>query len=460
MKSSILALVLIVPVSVFGAEHDLSPIAQLAGSCWSGTFSNGARDLHCYEWALRRSFILDHHEVRSSGSEDVYAGDTYFGWHEESQSVVYWYFNTLGGVSEGRVEPLEGSWLFVENYSGESEEQEIRTVMRFAGEDAYSISTEFKRQGEWQLEAQAVYARLGVQGVEVGGPWSEAYDLLFSSNHDENYEVYRRNLRDGTQRNLTAHEATDWVYSGGETPLMISNRAVGSEPGYRLFRLDAVGGAIQQLTDFPVADSWVTTLPDEQGFLICVVQGGDREILQINSTGGVVRQLTNNESEDCHPDITPDGKTVVFWSDRGGSAEIWTVPLEGGNPRPLTGFAGNDGVSGQRYGGEGPPRVSPDGERVAWMSIRNGDDWDVYTMKLDGTEVQRLTDSLSDDGYPAWSPDGAWLAFDSDRYGSFDLFIVSSEGGRVFRITEDPEFEQAPVWIPKSSASDSSLSEE
>ena len=142
-------------------------------------------------------------------------------------------------------------------------------------------------------------------------------------------------------------------------------------------------------------------MPDGRGYVICAPHEGDKELFLLDAAGRIVRQLTDNDVEDCQPDVTPDGETVVFWSTRSGSAELWSMALDGSErPRPLTGFAGNDRVPRHRYGGEGPPCISPDGKRIAWMSIRAGEDWDVYTMRLDGTDVRRLTDHLADDDYP------------------------------------------------------------
>ena len=230
---------------------------------------------------------------------------------------------------------------------------------------------------------------------------------------------------------------------------MVSSRPVGSEPGYRLYRMDLGGGEPQLVTDFPVEDSWVARLPLKAGYVVCAEIRGDRELLLVDPDGEIRGQLTDNEADDCNPDVTPDGKTLVFWSDRGGSGELWSRPLSGGEAVQLTNDSGNDRIPNHRYGGEGPPRISPDGQRIAWMSIRGGEDWDVYTMNLEGGDIRRLTDSLSDDGYPSWSPDGRWIAFDSDRYGSFDLFVVRAEGGKPDRLTDYEGYEQAPVWVER-----------
>ena len=50
--------------------------------------------------------------------------------------------------------------------------------------------------------------------------------------------------------------------------------------------------------------------------------------------------------------------------------------------------------------------------------------------------------------YPAFSPDGKWLAFSSDRHGSYDVFVVSVRGGRPRRLTFDSAADFVAGWSP------------
>ncbi len=73
------------------------------------------------------------------------------------------------------------------------------------------------------------------------------------------------------------------------------------------------------------------------------------------------------------------------------------------------------------------PAPSPDGQRVAFMSDRDGN-WEIYIINADGSNLQRLTDNPTEDGLPSWSPDGKVIAFVSRREGEWGLWAMTPEG--------------------------------
>jgi tetratricopeptide (TPR) repeat protein len=73
------------------------------------------------------------------------------------------------------------------------------------------------------------------------------------------------------------------------------------------------------------------------------------------------------------------------------------------------------------------PEASPDGEKIAFMSRRDGN-WEIYVMDLDSGTVKRLTNNGANDGLPIWSPDGQTIAFASDRGGEWAIWAMSPDG--------------------------------
>jgi len=76
------------------------------------------------------------------------------------------------------------------------------------------------------------------------------------------------------------------------------------------------------------------------------------------------------------------------------------------------------------------PALSPDGATVVFTS--QGDLWRV---SADGGRGERLTANPAYDSDPVFSPDGLWLAFASNREGSFDVYVMPAAGGRPRRLT-------------------------
>ena len=84
-------------------------------------------------------------------------------------------------------------------------------------------------------------------------------------------------------------------------------------------------------------------------------------------------------------------------------------------------------------------------EQIAFVSKRDGNS-EIYTMRLDGSALTRITNNPAEDVYPAWSPDGSKLAFASNRDGNFEIYISDSSG--LTRVTNNPADDLYPAWSP------------
>src|SRR5690606_16584720 len=76
------------------------------------------------------------------------------------------------------------------------------------------------------------------------------------------------------------------------------------------------------------------------------------------------------------------------------------------------------------------PSISPDGSSIAFTYKG-----DLYRVPPSGGRATQLTFHSAHDFMPVWSRDGRQLAFASDRYGNFDVFIMDAEGGEAKRLT-------------------------
>jgi dipeptidyl aminopeptidase/acylaminoacyl peptidase len=60
---------------------------------------------------------------------------------------------------------------------------------------------------------------------------------------------------------------------------------------------------------------------------------------------------------------------------------------------------------------------------------------DIYAIDVDASQEKRLTDSPGLDGFPAWSPDGERIAFTSSRDGNWEIYVMDSDGAHQRRLT-------------------------
>lgn len=77
--------------------------------------------------------------------------------------------------------------------------------------------------------------------------------------------------------------------------------------------------------------------------------------------------------------------------------------------------------------------------------------YDVWVMDADGRNPKNPTAAhAGNDGYPSFSPDGAWIAFDSNRDDRNEIYVMRPDGSDPRRITTSPGGNLAPVWVRAS----------
>jgi dipeptidyl aminopeptidase/acylaminoacyl peptidase len=257
----------------------------------------------------------------------------------------------------------------------------------------------------------------------------------------------------------------------------------------------ADGGEARQLTDLPKDVEGLAWAPD--GRRLCVVSGAtsteperkperkpedppepdirliDRLNYQFNASGfihdkfqhlwlvdatsGEAELLTRGDTHDADPQWSPDGRRIAFVSDRhrdadlGWRTDIYVVEVASKVVRQLS-----PGTGRQAWGS---PAWSPDGRWVAAIGFR---EW--KRGRLDQASVWRfrVRDALAEDliagsdleaaagmnsdlvgGGPSrlrWMADGRWLVFAAPTEGSFELWRVEPEGGRIERLTRDRHY--------------------
>jgi Tol biopolymer transport system component len=183
----------------------------------------------------------------------------------------------------------------------------------------------------------------------------------------------------------------------------------------------------------------------------------DLEIMAMAPDGSRQTNLTNSWADDVAPAWAPDGRRIAFVSFRDtlagkwglGNGAVYVMPFD-----PATGQAGEARRVTDDGGSEGWPTWSPDGRRIAFQSNRSGN-WDVWIINADGTGLAQLTRHPADDRFPSWSPDGTRIAFTSKRSGSYDVWVLdvqaalsSGDDSGAVNLTNSPSEDRYPFWSP------------
>ncbi len=136
------------------------------------------------------------------------------------------------------------------------------------------------------------------------------------------------------------------------------------------------------------------------------------------------------------PALSPDGSKIAF----SYLGDIWVVPAEGGMATRLTVHPAHDIR----------PKFSPDGKWIAFNSNREGN-YDIYLMPAFGGKPKRLTFHSADDILGDWSPDGKWIVFSSNRDHQFlQIYLLEVETGYVRRLTNDETNLRSPTFSSDS----------
>jgi Tol biopolymer transport system component len=161
---------------------------------------------------------------------------------------------------------------------------------------------------------------------------------------------------------------------------------------------------------------------------------GNYEIYTMNADGTNQTSISNNAADDELPAWSPDGNKIAFASNRDGNYDIYVMNSDGSDQINISnsGFGVLDQMAAW----------SPDGTKIAFQRL-TGSNREIYTMNPDGTNQTDISNNSVHDEDPNWAPDGTKIAFWRD---DFNVYVMNADGSNVTRIT--PELGTEPAWSP------------
>ncbi len=173
------------------------------------------------------------------------------------------------------------------------------------------------------------------------------------------------------------------------------------------------------------------------------------DLWTVPSAGGRATRITVHPAHDAYPRWSPDGRQIAFASNRypgpGLNYDVFVMGAQGGEPRRVTYHTNND------Y----PFDWSRDGKRILMQAIRGRGGWQAIELDLESLATRSITDDRNLIRYPAYSPDGAMVAYTrSGRTGAWwrpayrgsvnmDIWLQPVGDRKPLRLTD---YEGADLW--------------
>ncbi len=340
-------------------------------------------------------------------------------------------------------------------------------------------------------------------GVEINPVFSpDGTQIAFQGEYDGNVDVYVMPAAGGEPRRLTFHPSADvpvgWTPDGKQI-LFRSSRESYSRPN-KLFTIPAEGG-FAVAVDLPMAEAGAYSpdgarlayMPLSPAFAAWKrYRGGTTTPIWIATLADAhVEKIPRENSNDFNPMWV--GRKVYFLSDRNGPFTLFSYDLETRKVSQAiansgldikSASAGPDAIVYEQFGGiflydlktgrtkqvdirvtADVPTARPSFERVGSRIGSGGLSptgaravfearGEIFTVPAEKGDVRNLTNTPGiAERFPAWSPDGKWIAYFSDESGEYQLHLRRQDGmGEVTKIDlgKPPAFYYNPVWSPDS----------
>jgi tricorn protease len=186
-----------------------------------------------------------------------------------------------------------------------------------------------------------------------------------------------------------------------------------------IWAVETIGGVARRLTDHVAHDAYPVFSPDGSKIAFSSNRHGSYDVFVMRARGGKATRLTFDSAMDIVNGWSPDGKNILFSSTRSTAFpptfELYTVPAATGRVRRVSAYEGKEGV------------FSPKGDQIAYVrgpgtwyrkGYRGSSNDDIWVCSADGSNNRRVTTFNGQDNSPMWSPDGRYLYYVSECWGT------------------------------------------
>jgi Tol biopolymer transport system component len=171
---------------------------------------------------------------------------------------------------------------------------------------------------------------------------------------------------------------------------------------------------------------------------------GNVDVYTVLPGGQSLHRLTDDRGFDACAAYSADGQRIAYCSGAGGGpVQVWTMKQNGKDKQQVTHMSGAAIF----------PDYAPDGSKIAFTAKpATSPTRDIYVIGSDGSGLAQLTGGQGNNTYPAFSADGSKIVFDSDRSGTWQVWLMNADGTGQTQLTFDAQpKDQVPDWSPDGS---------
>jgi len=261
--------------------------------------------------------------------------------------------------------------------------------------------------------------------------------VVFVSNRGGHANIWIMRSDGGEPKNLTHDQGDNDSPSWSPDGKRIAFQSTRLDGRMRIFLMNADGTGQHMVGPNPgTRAAWS---PDGKRIAYQATRESMSGIYVLDIADGSERRLTAPGTRCFDPAWSQDGRKIVHARESKPSAsQLFLMDTDGGNVQQLTHSA---------FLTAGAPAWSPDGARIAFNGSF-GKHRAIFLMKIDGAEISRLTAAEGDQGEASWSRDGRRIFFESDAAGNSDIFSMPVPPGSGRRLTFDVGEDQDPSASP------------